>query len=149
MLCVFKSQKFLISHWCNVEFIYFILGINSPHGSLGIESELYFFFFFSECSKNMSKNMALLLTILSACLLITAKSEKESVSQSVGSNSLRPCLPGFSAHGILQARILEWVAISFSRGSFQPRNQTWVSCISDRFFTIWRTQEAHGECLLN
>ena len=46
-----------------------------------------------------------------------------------------PSLPGFSVHGILQARILEWVAISFSRGSSQPRNQTQVSCIAGRFFT--------------
>ena len=43
--------------------------------------------------------------------------------------------PGFSAHGILQARILEWVAISFSKGSFQPRDRTRVSCLADRFFT--------------
>ena len=42
-------------------------------------------------------------------------------------------LPGSSAHGIPQARILEWVAAP--RGSFQPRNQTWVSCIAGRFFT--------------
>ena len=38
--------------------------------------------------------------------------------------------PGFSVHGILQARIVEWIAISFSRGSSQPRDQTVVSCIS-------------------
>ena len=44
--------------------------------------------------------------------------------------------PGFSVHGILQARILEWVAISFSRGSSQPRDRTQVSCIAGRFFTI-------------
>ena len=43
--------------------------------------------------------------------------------------------PGSSVHGILQARILEWVAISFSRGLSQPRDWTWVSCISGRFFT--------------
>ena len=43
--------------------------------------------------------------------------------------------PGFSAHGLLQARILEWVAIPFSRGSSQPRDGTWVSCIAGRFFT--------------
>ena len=43
--------------------------------------------------------------------------------------------PGSSVHRILQVRILEWVAISFSRGSSLPRNQTWVSCIADRFFT--------------
>ena len=39
-------------------------------------------------------------------------------------------LPGSSVHGIFQARILEWVAISFSRGSSWPRDQTWVSCVS-------------------
>ena len=41
-----------------------------------------------------------------------------------------------SGHGILQARILEWVVISFSRGSSRPRDQTQVSCIVGRFFTI-------------
>ena len=43
--------------------------------------------------------------------------------------------PGFSVHGILQARILEWIAIPFSRGTSQPRDQTLVSCIAGRFFT--------------
>ena len=38
--------------------------------------------------------------------------------------------PGSSVHGIVQARLLEWVAISFSRGSSQPRDQTCVSCVS-------------------
>ena len=38
-------------------------------------------------------------------------------------------LPGSSVHGILQARILEWVAISYSRGSSQPRDRTYVSCL--------------------
>ena len=41
--------------------------------------------------------------------------------------------PDSSAHGILQARIMEWVAIPFSRGSSPPRNQTCVSCIAGRF----------------
>ena len=43
--------------------------------------------------------------------------------------------PGSSVHGIYQARILEWVAISFSRGSSWLRDRTWVSCITGRFFT--------------
>ena len=62
----------------------------------------------------------------------------EGISCSVVSNSLRPmdCTPpGPSVHGILQARILEWVANSFSRGSFRPRNQTRVSCVAGRFLT--------------
>ena len=51
-------------------------------------------------------------------------------------------LPGSSVHGILQARILEWVAISFSRGSSRPGDQTRVSRIAGRRFTIWATREA-------
>ena len=51
--------------------------------------------------------------------------------------------PGSSVHGILQARILEWVAIPFSRGSFQPRDQTKVSHIAGRFFTVWAIREAY------
>ena len=50
-----------------------------------------------------------------------------------------------SVHGIIQARILEWVAISSSRVSFQPRGQTCVSCVSctaGRFFTTWAAGEA-------
>jgi len=43
--------------------------------------------------------------------------------------------PGSSVHGISQARTLEWVAISFSRVSSQPRYQTYISCIAGRFFT--------------
>ena len=50
-------------------------------------------------------------------------------------------LPGSSVHGILQARILEWVAISFSKGSSRPRDQTAVSCIAGRRFTLWATRE--------
>ena len=52
--------------------------------------------------------------------------------------------PGSSVHGILQAKMLEWVAILFSRGSSQPRDWTWVSCIAGRFFTIWATREAQN-----
>ena len=53
------------------------------------------------------------------------------------------CLQCSSIHGILQARVLEWVAISFSRGSSRPRDWIWVSCIVGRRFTIWATREVH------
>ena len=46
-------------------------------------------------------------------------------------------LPSSSVHGISQARILEWVAIPFSRGSSRARDWTWVSCIAGGFFTLW------------
>ena len=48
----------------------------------------------------------------------------------------------YTVHGILQARILEWVAFSFSRESSQPRDRTQVSSIAGRFFTSWATSEA-------
>ena len=50
-------------------------------------------------------------------------------------------LPGSSVHGIFQAIVLEWIAISFSRGSSQPRNRTRVSRIVDKRFTVWATRE--------
>jgi len=48
----------------------------------------------------------------------------------------------YTVHGILQARILEWVAITFSRGSSQPKDWTQDSCIPGGFFTCWATREA-------
>ena len=53
-----------------------------------------------------------------------------------------PDLPGSSIHGILQARILEWVAISFFRGPSWPRDWTQVSCIAGRCINLWATREA-------
>ena len=57
-------------------------------------------------------------------------------------NSMDCSPPGFSIHGILQARILEWVAITFSRGSAWLNDWTQVSCVADWFFTVWATREA-------
>ena len=51
-------------------------------------------------------------------------------------------LPVSFVYGIFQARTLEWVAISFPRGSSQPRARTWVSHIAGRFFTVWATRKA-------
>ena len=85
---------------------------------------------------------------LSHCEQIPQRTNKvlllleESVNCSVMSDSLPPhgySSPGSSVLGILQARILEWVAIPFSRGSSQPRDQIQVSPIAGRFFTFWAT----------
>ena len=54
--------------------------------------------------------------------------------------------PGSSVHGIFQVWILEWVAVSFSRGSSRPRDRTQVSRIVGRCFTIWATREAWILC---
>ena len=49
--------------------------------------------------------------------------------------------PGTSAHRLLQVRMMKWVAIPFSKGSSQPRDQTQVSHIAGRFFTLWATKK--------
>ena len=82
------------------------------------------------------------------CLLATGasflvcKSESE-VVQSCRTlcNPMDYSLPGFSVHGIFQARVLEWVAIAFSRGSSRPRDRTWVSRIVGKRFILWATRE--------
>ena len=71
-------------------------------------------------------------------ILIKAGVRKWKWSRSVHS------LPGFSVHGIFQARVPEWVAISFSRGSSQPMDRTQVSHTAGRRFTLWAPREAHG-----
>ena len=58
--------------------------------------------------------------------------------------SLIDCsMPGSSVHGISQVRLLEWIAIFFSRVSSQPRDWTQISCTAGRFFTIWVMREAY------
>ena len=52
--------------------------------------------------------------------------------------------PGSSVHGILQARILEWIVIPFSRGSSQPKDQTWVFCTAGGFFTTELSGKPYG-----
>ena len=70
------------------------------------------------------------------------KSESE-VAQSYPTlcDAMDCSLPVSSVHRIFQARVLKWVAISFSRGSSRPRDQTWVSHIVGRCFTIWASRE--------
>ena len=74
------------------------------------------------------------------CMTVTVlEFESASYSCSLVSDSLQPMdysPPGFSVHGILQARILEWVAIPFSRRSSQSTDRTQVSHIVGRFLTI-------------
>ena len=88
-----------------------------------------------------SKNTGVGCHFLLQCLKV--KSESEVTQSCLTLWNLMDCgLPGSSVRWILQARIPEWVAISFSRGSSQPRDWTLVSCITDRFFTVWATREA-------
>ena len=97
---------------------------------------------------------------VSSISLLYLKKEKSEVAQSCPTvcNPVDCSLPGFSIHGILQARILEWGAISFSRGSFQPKDRTWVSCIAGRRFTLkppgkpllyWNSLDLSCSCQVN
>ena len=63
-------------------------------------------------------------------------------------NPMDCSLPCSSVHGIFQARVLEWAAISFSRGSSRPRDRTWASRIVGRRFTVWATREYCFLCSL-
>ena len=87
---------------------------------------------------NMSKIMLHCKFCMSKCSL---KSESE-VAQSCPAlcDPMDCSLPGSSLHGIFQARVLEWVAISFSRGSSQSKDRTRVSCIPGRCFNLWATR---------
>ena len=66
-------------------------------------------------------------------------------------DSMDCSLPGFFVDEIFLARVLEWVAISFSRGSSWPRDRTQVSCIAGRCFTLWATaaSQIHSRCSIN
>ena len=75
----------------------------------------------------------------SIIFLLFIKMKSESESQSVMSDSWQPL--DYTVHGILQARILEWVAYPFSRASFQPRDRTQVSQIAGGFLTSSATRE--------
>ena len=79
---------------------------------------------------------------MKSCISVVIKVKSE-VAQSCPTlcDPMDYSLPNSSIHGIFQARILEWVAISFSMGSSQPRDRTLVSCTASRLFTVWATRE--------
>ena len=97
--------------------------------------------------------IALFYSSKSTVLILWGASESPKVKVLVAQSCLTLCdptdcsSPGSSVHGILQARILEWVAILFARGSSQPRDQIQVSWTAGRFFTIWATWEALQDLL--
>ena len=109
---------------------------------------------FSEVNTALSSGMldpdqpndtAKLLSKLSVSIYATTTNIKSEVTQSCPTlcYPVEYSPPGSSVHGIFQARILEWVAISFSRGSSQPRDWTQLSYIAGRCFNLWATREAH------
>ena len=93
------------------------------------------------------KNTGVGCHVLLQCMKL--KSESEVAQSCLILQEPMDCnLSGSSIHGIFQARVLEWTAIAFSRGFFQPRDWTWVSCIVGRCFTVWATFKCVGESRL-
>ena len=86
--------------------------------------------------------MAFIIAIFKRNILMLVKVKVKSLSHIRLCDSMDCSPPGFSIHGVFQARVLEWVAISFSRESAPPRDQIQVSCIAGRCFTLWATREA-------
>ena len=93
-------------------------------------------------SEQLEAGLPVLYVVLTArplgCILVPEMKGKVLVAQARGAlcHPVDCSPPGSSSHGILQARVLEWVAISFCRGSSQPRDRTLVSHIAGSFFTI-------------
>ena len=77
--------------------------------------------------------------LVNQTVLVHYVKKLKSVSRSVVSDSFWLHGVKIPARGILQARILEWIAIPFSRGSSWPRDRNWVSHITGRFVTMWAT----------
>ena len=102
----------------------------------------------SDCSHEIKRHLP-----LGRKVMINLSEVSEVAQSCLTLCDLMDCsLPGSSVHGIFQARILEWVAISFSRGSSWPRDQSRVSGIVGRRFVIWATREAHDkprQCIKN
>ena len=90
------------------------------------------------CTKLVQRNRHMYSDVCAVCVCVYV------VAQSCPTlcNPMDCSPPGSSVHGILQERLVQWVAIPFSKGSSWPRDQTQVSCIAGRFFTIWTTREA-------
>ena len=84
-------------------------------------------------------------TLRGSCIITKRKKEESEVAQSSPTvcNPMDCSLLGSSIHGIFQARILEWVAISFPRRSSRPRDWTWVFHIVRSSFTVWVSGEVH------
>ena len=94
----------------------------------------------------------LLLIRSSMCMLVVRARVCACSVASAVSNSLRPrgcSLPGSSAHGVLQARILQWVSMLSSRGSSQPREQSHISCFGTRILSHWRPPYVSPDLLIH
>ena len=119
---IYKAENKLLHNWCT-------LFTNKKNKNLRFSRDY-------ENKKSESSELAVCLcACVCVCVLVTL-----SCLTFCDPVDWRP--PGSSVHGILQARILEWIPISCSRGSSWPSDWTRVSHVAGRFFTVWATREA-------
>ena len=123
------AQSWLIN-WHGKQVFYFLSQVNLASSLIQFLHILLYYLKFSECMtvKKKKRILNFYLCYLSSCLV--AQSCLTLCKVMDGSP------PGSSVHGILQARILEWVAIPFFMVSSLPRDQTLVTCIAGRLFTL-------------
>ena len=111
LTCLQNSKS---PHWFMIWSNYLVLAFNPLHSVCGNNQPSHHFFLWSEVKWN---------EVAQLCLTVC--------------DPMDCSLPGSSVHGIIQVRVLEWVAISLSRGSSRPRDWIRVSSIVGRHFTIW------------
>ena len=123
-------------------------GTLKDRGFIWIVFKIFFTADTGHCELKMSSWISYPMSFFYKGMLIQCHERRKGKSPSQSCLTLcdpKDCsLPGSSIHGVFQARVLEWVAISFSRRSSLPGDWTWVSQIAGRRFTIWATREA--EC---
>ena len=98
------------------------------YNSLSPSEQLDYFFIFLHYKQFHNNEVKVKVLVTPSCLTLC--------------DSLGCSPPGSSVLWILQARMLKWVAIPFSKGFSQLKDQTWVSCFADRFSTVWAMREA-------
>ena len=160
--CSSSSVSYLVvSDSCQLQPTRFLCPWNSPGKNTGVDCHSALFQY-----KIKSLIKKIIITFGKHCKLFTSfvnpkqprmlvclACSKKCWSHLTLRHPMDPCssmlwTPCSSVHGVLQARILEWVATPFSRGSSWPRNWTWVSCIVGRFFTIGATREEQYSSIL-
>ena len=123
-----------------------LVPLGPPSQTHAIFYRIYFLYWFLiSYWENRTGSMAVKMTLCSnfAHLFVTFESESHQLCPTLC--NLKDC----TVHGILQARILEWVAFPFSRGSSQPKDWTRVSRIAGGFFISWATREAQVKVLVS
>ena len=133
---VIPSNHFILCHS-----LFFLASIFPSIRVFSNESAKYWSFSFSV---SLSNEYSGLISFSIKIHVLKLNRVKERVKLKVGQSCLILCDPmdcSLPVYGIIWTRILEWVAISFPRGSSWPRDWTWVFCLVGRFFTIWTTTE--------